>query len=161
MGHAKRVQDMMEGPAHLEAIFPDLAAAGYSPKSPKSPVYNCIAYAAGDDTRKWVGYRVLGYHWPEKAKEGHAFEALVSAFEELGYAASDSEALEPGFEKVALYVDADGLWTHAAKQCDDGQWTSKLGNLEDIIHRTPQALAGAAYGRVSCFMKRKRPQEHA
>ena len=36
---------------HIEAIFPDLAAAGYSPRSEKSGVYNCIAYAAGDDTR--------------------------------------------------------------------------------------------------------------
>ena len=44
----------MTGPLpHLEAIFPALAAAGYSPKSEKSPVYNCIAYAAGDEGRRW------------------------------------------------------------------------------------------------------------
>ncbi len=28
---------------HLEEIFPNLVAAGYSPKSEKSVVYNCIA----------------------------------------------------------------------------------------------------------------------
>lgn len=30
--------------------------------------------------------------------------------------------------------------------------------IEDIIHRTPQAVAGPdpAYGEVACFMKRKR-----
>ena len=56
---------------HLEDIFPDLAAAGYGSKSPNSTIYNCIAYAAGDETTKWAGYRDVGYHWPEKAKEGH------------------------------------------------------------------------------------------
>jgi hypothetical protein len=64
-------------------------------------------------------------------------------------------------KKVALYVDKDGLWTHAAKQMVDGTWTSKLGNWEDIIHHTPQALAGPdpAYGQVACFMVRRRESE--
>lgn len=55
---------------HLEEIFPDLAAAGYSPRSEKSTVYTCIAYVAGDETRKWAGYREAGYFWPEGATEG-------------------------------------------------------------------------------------------
>ena len=87
---------------HLEDVFPDLAAAGYSPKSVKSSVYNCVAYAAGDETRKWVGFRVGGYYWPDGTKEGHSLDALKSAFEELGYAICDDDALEPGFERVAL-----------------------------------------------------------
>lgn len=142
---------------HLEDIFPKLALAGYSPKSEQSAVYNCIAYAAGDETRKWEGFRELGYHWPEGALEGHSLDALVSAFQHLGYSICDGEALESGYEKVALFVDKDGMWTHAAKQCWDGQWTSKLGRLEDIIHRTLQAVAGPdpAYGDVACYMKRK------
>jgi hypothetical protein len=146
---------------HLELIFPDLAAAGYSPKSEKSTIYNCIAYAAGEETRKWEGYREAGYYWPEGAKEGHTLDALISAFEQLEYAVCSSDALEPECEKIALYVDQDGLWTHAAKQGEDGQWTSKLGNWEDIIHRTPQAVAGPdpAYGQVVCFMKRKRERK--
>jgi len=145
---------------HLEEIFPNLAASGYSPKSKKSHVYNCIAYAAGDEARKWAGYREVGYHWPEGAKEGYALDALVSAFEELEYVVCDSDFLEADYEKVALYVDTDGIWTHAAKQCEDGRWTSKLGNWEDIIHRTPQAVAGPdpAYGEVACFMKRRRAE---
>jgi hypothetical protein len=146
---------------HLESIFPDLAAAGYDPKSEKSGAYNCIAYAVGDETRKWAAYREVGYYWPDGAKEGHNLDALISAFEQLEYAICPDETLESECEKVALYVDEDGLWTHAAKQCEDGQWTSKLGNLEDIIHRTPQALAGIdpAYGRVACIMKRRRVRE--
>ena len=83
-GVRKRVQGMTDRLQHLEEIFPDLAAAGYSPKSEKSGVYNCIAYAAGDETRKWEGYREIGYYWPEGAKEGHTLDALMSAFEQTG-----------------------------------------------------------------------------
>ncbi len=81
---------------------------------------------------------------------------LFSAFEQLDYALCDSDSLEPGFEKAALYSDTDGLRTHAARQLADGGWVSKLGNLEDIVHRTLDALAGPepAYGKVSCIMKR-------
>ena len=152
---------MTEQLQYLEKIFPDLAAAGYSPKSEKSGIYNCVAYAAGDETRKWEGYRGVGYYWPDGAKEGHSLEALTTAFEQLGYAVCSSDAPESGYEKVALYADKDGLWTDAAKQCEDGQWTSKLGNLEDIFHRTPQAVSGPdpAYGQVACFMRRKRKGE--
>jgi hypothetical protein len=142
-------------------IFLNLASAGYRAKSEKSAVYNCIAYAADDETRRWEGYRELGYHWPDGATEVHSLTALVSAFEQLGYARCDTETLEVNYDKVALYVDTDGLWTHAAKQCEDGQWTSKLGSLEDIVHRTPNAVAGLdpAYGAVACYMKRKRPAQ--
>jgi hypothetical protein len=143
---------------HLEKIFPNLLSAGYSPKSAKSLVYNCIAFAAGDETRKWVGFREEGYYWPGGAKEGHTLDALISAFEQLKYAVCESDALEPDHEKIALFVDKDGFWTHAAKQAEDGQWLSKLGNLEDIVHRTLEAVAGPdpAYGQVACLMKRRR-----
>jgi hypothetical protein len=142
---------------HLEAIFPNLSARGYLPKSEKTPVYNCIAYAAGDETRRWEGFREGGYHWPDGAMEGHALDALISAFQVLGFAVCENGEREPDHEKIVLYVDNDGLWTHAAKQCDDGQWTSKLGSLEDIIHSTPEALTGTdpAYGSIACFMKRR------
>jgi hypothetical protein len=78
---------------HLEAIFSQLAAAGYSPRREQSGVYNCIAYAAGDETRKWEGYREVGYYWPEGASEGHTLAALMSAFEQLEYAICNSDAL--------------------------------------------------------------------
>ena len=78
---------MTERLPHLEEIFPHLVAVGYAPRSEPSALYNCIAFAAGDETRKWEGYREVGYHWPEGAKEGHSLDALISAFEQMGYAA--------------------------------------------------------------------------
>lgn len=46
------------------------------------------------------------------------------------------------------------MYTHAARQLPNGLWTSKLGQLEDITHATPQVIAGSDYGEVMQFMKR-------
>ena len=57
------------------------------------------------------------------------------------FASSDNEVLEPGFEKVALFVNASGVPTHAVRLLLIGLWTSKLGEWEDIEHEL-HALAG-------------------
>jgi hypothetical protein len=59
---------------------------------------------------------------------------------------------EPGFEKVALYADAAGIPTHAARQLSGGKWTSKLGRREDIEHALDD-LTGDVYGSVVAFLK--------
>lgn len=46
------------------------------------------------------------------------------------------------------------MYTHAAKQLADGRWGSKIGQLEDIVHTTVEALSGSDYGEVVQFMKR-------
>lgn len=70
--------------------------------------------------------------------------------------------LEDGFEKIVLYQYIDetsahdiGEWSHAARQLPNGKWGSKIGDLEDTIHKTPQALEGIEYGRVGLYMKRR------
>src|SRR5258708_6988096 len=71
-----------------------------------------------------------------------------------GYGKSSDE----GFEKIALYSNAQGEFTHAARQKEDGIWTSKLGDWEDIEHRTLSGLSGnaPAYGSVAKILKRPR-----
>jgi hypothetical protein len=85
---------------------------------------------------------------------------LRSAFEAIGYevchGASINDALEPGFDKVALYVDDDGMWSHAAKQLPSGEWSSKLGLEEDIAHKTAHCFGGSIYGNVAYVMRRKK-----
>jgi hypothetical protein len=61
----------------------------------------------------------------------------VSAFECIGYEICAGGQLEEGYDKVALYVDQQGFWTHAAKQEGDSIWSSKIGEYEDIRHPTP------------------------
>jgi hypothetical protein len=79
--------------------------------------------------------------------------AFQEAFQSLGYAVCADEALELGFEKVALFALADGFPTHAARQLGSGRWTSKLGELEDIEHAL-RDLEGVEYGTVVLVMKR-------
>ena len=85
--------------------------------------------------------------------------AFIAAFATRGYECCDSDELEPGFEKVALYVDEQiGRVTHAARQLPDGRWTSKLGRAWDISHLI-QGVCGPtpAYGRVAQILQRPLP----
>ncbi len=84
-------------------------------------------------------------------------ESFVAAFNTLGYQLCDfSDALEPGFEKVAIYAKADGRPTHMARQLETGVWTSKLGEGCDIEHDALSGVEGVAYGRAVQMLKRPR-----
>ena len=61
----------------------------------------------------------------------------------------------------ALYTDAQGTPTHAARQLESGDWTSKLGKSVDIRHSTLAALGGEMYGRVAFLLRRPRELRHA
>lgn len=140
----------------LTNLFPNLALDGYVETSPTSTQYNCIAWAAGDDNRRWDPYTVLGNsYWPDGIPREQTITAFMQVFEHLGYKECVSDALEHGFEKIAIYAHADKAH-HIAKQMDDGLWTSKLGDLEDITHNL-RGLGGTDYGNVAKIMKRKKP----
>lgn len=138
---------------NLRKTFPKLAPAGYGVTSEETVEYNCIAWAAGDSARWW--WPVKEYYWPSEAPLEETLDAFAVAYRTLGYAACPDGTLEAGFEKVALYADATGTPTHAARQLENGRWSSKLGELEDIEH-TLEGLEGAAYGVPRLFMKRRR-----
>lgn len=77
---------------------------------------------------------------------------------------NQSYDLEAGIEKIAIYVDANGVPTHAARQLADGTWTSKLGEWEDIQHKTLEAMEdsrglGLGYGKVKLILKRQAATE--
>ena len=135
----------------LEVLLPGLAISGYEITSEASRVYNCIAWAAGDDS-KWWDWQP-GAYWPEFAPRSPQADALVQVFAGLGYSICDNAELESGYEKVAVYA-INGRWEHAARQLDSGQWTSKLGEFEDITHPSPDGLTGELYGEVYCVMRR-------
>jgi hypothetical protein len=62
-------------------------------------------------------------------------EAWIELFELHGYRRCDSADLEEGMEKIAIYADSNGEALHVARQLSSGEWTSKIGKLEDIRHR--------------------------
>jgi hypothetical protein len=99
----------------------------------------------------------VGY-WPQNVVREETVDAFLRAYGTLGYVQCADGALEAGIEKVVIYVDAAGTPTHAALQLQDGRWTSKLGDFEDIEHSTPETLSGPRYGAPSIYMRRRRQQ---
>ena len=139
----------------IETLFPNLQAGGYAVTSQRTAEYNCIAWAAGDMGQWW---EPMGDHhyWPDSATNEYSLIAFAQAFAAHGYARCDDAALEAGFEKMAIYVDAERMPSHAARQLPSGKWTSKLSKLEDIEHDTLAALEGDAYGTVALIMRKSR-----
>jgi hypothetical protein len=133
--------------------LPNLTIENYTETSPRTPIYNCIAWAAGDNKTPWWPW---GGYWPKGVPREETLEAFVQAFEACGYELCEDSSLEGAYEKVALYVDASGSPGHAALQLADGNWTSKLGDLEDITHTTLESLICNEYGRPEWFLKRPR-----
>jgi hypothetical protein len=140
----------------LQDFFPQLRSTGYTITSPATPAYNCIAWAAGVTDDWWWPDPMGVSAWPPGAPRAESVEAFLTAVESLGYSRCDDAALEPGFEKVALYA-LDGVPKHAARQLPNGRWTGKCGELEDIEH-TLDGLVGAWYGTVVHILKRPLPE---
>jgi hypothetical protein len=137
----------------IDKEFPNARIFGYKITSNPSSKYNCIAWAAGDSTAWWT--YLPGYKWSDTVKREPSVERLIEVFNEMGYKKCNTDSLEEGYEKIAIYANS-GVWTHAARQLANGHWTSKLGYEEDIEHSTPDALTNSDYGIVYCIMKKER-----
>jgi hypothetical protein len=140
----------------IEALFPQLRGSDYQITSPASDSYSCIAWAAGETTTWWWPGEPNQTYWPPGVPRSETLSAFQAAFETLGYVFCDQAELEPGYEKIAVFADAEGIPTHAARQLVNGPWSSKLGRMEDIEHRL-DALSGAVYGSVVMLLKRPLP----
>lgn len=144
-----------------EARFPNLTRGEYEVTSAETPDYNCIAHAAGKDDNWWWPDEPPSY-WPPGHDKAETLEAFVKAYATVGFVVdfNQTSELEVGIEKVAIYVDADGVPTHAARQLTNGSWTSKLGEWEDIQHKTLKAMEddglGLGYGKVAVILRRKK-----
>jgi hypothetical protein len=140
----------------LQEIFPGLARAPFEITSSDTRTYNCFAWAVGRTDLPWDPTIDYGY-WPDDAPREHSLRAFVAIYEKEGFEPCDGFDLEAGFEKIVLFVDGAGLPQHAARQLPNGQWTSKLGRLEDITHEL-HALAGPEYGEPRVVLRRPMDQ---
>ena len=117
--------------------------------------YNCFAWALGYDS-KWVEPTTEYGLWPECIPDDLMIDSVIELFRLVGYEPCDSGRLESGYEKIAVYA-MHGEATHAARQLPSGRWTSKIGQLEDIVHLSTEELQADdyyCYGRVALFMAR-------
>ncbi len=92
--------------------------------------------------------------WPSGIPRRETIDVFIQAFGTLGYIPCPTADVEPGFEKIAIYVNPARKPTHVARQLPTGKWTSKLGKLEDIEHESLNGLRGSSYGSEFFFLKR-------
>lgn len=142
----------------VESCFPKLKGGnGYTITSEATPIYNCLAWAAGDNEWWWdIDRRLAGVRWPLGVPREYTLATWRQIFQESGFEGCETGTQEAGFEKVAAYVGDDEEPTHAARQLQSGKWTSKLGQSHDIEHDTLDSLEGDEYGKVAFIMKRFR-----
>lgn len=134
--------------AALISIFPGLANTQFEITSPVDEDYNCIAWAAGEQDFWWWP----GRFWPKDVPPAETRLAFIKAFATKGYEECGGPELEAGYEKICLYEKL-GRPKHAARQLQNGIWTSKLGMENDISHEL-EALSGKQYGKPVLFMRR-------
>ncbi|MBI4703439.1 MAG: hypothetical protein HY744_20185 [Deltaproteobacteria bacterium] len=140
-----------EDRAHLEAAFPGLVGTTYRIASPCRCDYNCVAFAAGDTSRRWWPHP--SRYWPSGCPREPTVGAFIATFQHVGgYGPCTDGTFLPGCEKLAIYADAAGVPTHVARQ-KGARWHSKLGDAWDILHDLG-ALEGEQYGRVVGFLAR-------
>jgi hypothetical protein len=132
--------------------------------SAETAYYNCFAFALHDQDDWHSPLPLAGYYWPtDVIPRNTALATMLELYRhEGGFEPCDDGEFEPGFEKIALYMNQLGNVTHAARQKDHATWTSKLGVMEDIEHPRLSSLEDAGltddeYGKVSKFLKRPAP----
>jgi len=135
--------------------FPNSSNDPFLGTSPIDRRYNCIAWAFGDNSRWYWPRPELYCYWPEDITCQETLDAFIELFQSIGYQVCNNGNMEKGVEKVAIYTDNAGKPTHAARQLEDGKWTSKLGESEDVSHSL-NAMRNGFYGNVKVFMFRPR-----
>src|SRR2546427_2505133 len=90
----------------LKIQFPNIDFASTEKTSPKNATYNCIAWAAQENSRKWWPDRMHQLYWPPGIPREATLDAFVKAFEAQGYQTCSDASLEVVFEKIAIYSDA-------------------------------------------------------
>lgn len=109
-----------------------------------------------DDTKWWEPDPLGWMYWPAGLPRVLNIPMILKMFESFGFEHCASDTLESDYEKVAIYTDGK-LFKHVARQLPDGQWTSKLGEADDITHNSLSVIAGQLYGHASHFLKRRLP----
>jgi hypothetical protein len=133
--------------------YPNLNDTNHRITSPDDVGYNCIAHALGKNDQWWEPAE--GYQWPppEIAPHDYKLTSLIEVYRSEGFDLCANPSQEPGFDKIALYAD-EYEYTHAAVMLENGKWSSKLGQGQDIEHETLDVVEGPNYGRAVKFMKR-------
>lgn len=135
---------------HTKRNFPNLSPGNHKVTSKNTPDYNCIAWAAGDDTKWWSP--LAQYYWPPNVPRERTLDAYKQAFASEGFTETQQKDYVAGIERIVIYTK-DGVPTHAARQIGKNRWWSKMGSDADIQHAL-MGVAGKEYGVPAVFMEK-------
>ena len=135
---------------HAKNKFPNLSPGNHKVTSQDTPLYNCIAWAAGDDTQWWSP--ISQYYWPPNVPRDRTIDAYKMAFSTKGFIETANKDFVPGVERIVIYAK-NGVPQHAARQIGKNRWWSKMGSDADIQH-TLMGVSGAEYGQPVVFMEK-------
>jgi len=110
--------------------------------------YNCVAWI-NDILDEWVQF------YDANGNYDFSLDRYIKYFESYGYLINDNSDKQEGFTKIAISFDKDKNFKHVCKQLPNGEWSSKLGDWEDIKHNNPIDLLGRSYGVDVLFMMKK------
>jgi hypothetical protein len=138
--------------------FPKLNANNHARTSLATGRYNCLAFARADE-RKWWEPRPGGrYYWPPNARWDTSLATVTNIFLADGYAETKNRDVEPGYSKVAIYVDLEDVDSYSHVAVSNGIcWKSKLGKGQDIAHNSLDLLEGDQvdeYGIVAIILRK-------
>lgn len=139
----------------IEKLFPNLKTTGYRVTSPDSPLYNCIAWVFEDSLNWWEPTPFVNYYWPKEIPKQNSVKTYAQLLHKFGFIKCNDGKLEKGYQKIAIYINAQDTPTHLARQLKNGEWTSKIGTIKDIVHNNLKGLEGKEYGIASFYFKRK------
>lgn len=144
----------------LREAFPSLQDHDWKIKSPIHRDYNCHAWGVCETRVRWEP--TPDDYWPPGLRTGdisdYCLQNFLRAYTTVGFRECPTKHYEFGYQKIAIYSDFDSgeEWPqHTARQTLFGRgWLSKLGDAEDIWHKSLADLEGDKYGRVVRYMKR-------
>lgn len=149
-------------PNELQERFPKLRPDNWERRSKANPRYNCLAFANGDERHFWTPNRYGGmYFWPPNIKREDSAETWEQMFSDAGFERTKNREVEPGFEKVAIYINLDDMTVSHIAISDGFTWLSKLGRGQDIAHSSLDLLEGNQldeYGIVDRILRKQIPQ---
>jgi hypothetical protein len=158
MSDGKNYQEYLDA-TELEKCIPDIAGK-YRRTSDPTINYNCLAWAVGV---QWAWFDpekgCVGYFWPHGIERELSIPAIRKVLAHFGFNKESNNAeWEEGFLKVAVFIDADGVPSHYARQLENGKWTSKFGELIDVEHDDLECIKCVEYGEPRFYFMREVPK---
>lgn len=140
----------------MRTKWPKLRPENHAVTSLATARYNCMAFANGDEKHWWqANENGQRYSWPAKIPD--TLDGWVQVFTQQGYEHTDERGVEPGYEKVAIFVDLTDMLPGHVSISDGKTWKSKLGRFQDIRHDSLDLLEGdtsCEYGIVERILRR-------